>query len=120
MQAARIGVVGAGILGLAVARRLTWAAPDATVVVVDKEDRVAAHQSGRNSGVVHSGIYYAPGSLKARLCRRGVELLREYCAERRLPFEECGKTVVALDATEVARLRAIEQRGKANGVAGLR
>jgi (S)-2-hydroxyglutarate dehydrogenase len=117
---ARIGVVGAGIIGLAVARRLSQAAPDATVVVVDKEDRVAAHQSGRNSGVVHAGIYYAPGSLKARLCRRGGGMLRKYCAERGLPFQDCGKIVVALDEPEVARLRAIEQRAKANGVPGLR
>jgi len=65
------------------------------VIVVDKERRIAAHQSGRNSGVVHAGIYYTPGSLKARLCRRGAGMLREYCQERRLPFEECGKTVVA-------------------------
>jgi (S)-2-hydroxyglutarate dehydrogenase len=120
VRAARIGVVGAGILGLAVARRLTRAAPGASVVVVDKEDRVAAHQSGRSSGVVHAGIYYAPGSLKARLCRRGVELLREYCAERRLPFEQCGKTVLALDEVEVDRLRAIEQRARANGVPDVR
>jgi L-2-hydroxyglutarate oxidase LhgO len=118
--AERIGVVGAGIIGLAVARRLTQVAPESSVVVVDKEARPAVHQTGRNSGVVHAGIYYAPGSLKARLCGRGRALLREYCAERGLPYEECGKTVVALDDTELPRLQAIEERATANGVPGLR
>jgi L-2-hydroxyglutarate oxidase LhgO len=116
----RLGVIGGGIIGLAVARRLTQALPDATVVVVEKEQRLAAHQTGRNSGVVHAGIYYAPGSLKARLCRRGAAMLRKYCGERGLPFEECGKTVVALDGVEVARLRAIHERATANDVPGLR
>jgi L-2-hydroxyglutarate oxidase LhgO len=116
----RVGVVGAGIIGLAVARRLLQVDPDAEVVVVDKELSVAAHQTGRNSGVVHSGIYYAPGSLKAELCRRGAAMLKEYCQEKRLPFEECGKTVVAVDEAELPRLRAIEERATANGVPGLR
>ncbi len=120
MRSPRIGVIGAGIIGLAVARRLTEVLPEAQVVVVDKESAVAVHQSGRNSGVVHAGIYYAPGSLKARLCRRGRTLLSEYCDERRLPYDECGKTVVALDGTELPRLRAIEERATANGVPGLR
>ncbi len=116
----RIGVVGGGIIGLAVARRIAELRPDARVTVLEKEADVALHQSGHNSGVVHAGIYYAPGSLKARLCRRGVELLRAYCAERNLPLEECGKLVVALDAAEVERLRELEQRATANGVPGLR
>ncbi|HET7566516.1 MAG TPA: L-2-hydroxyglutarate oxidase [Gaiellaceae bacterium] len=116
----RIGVVGAGILGLAVARRLAELRPDATVTVLEKEREVALHQTGRNSGVVHAGIYYAPGSLKARLCRRGVELLRAYCEERSLPLRACGKLVVALDAGELERLRELERRGAANGVPGLR
>jgi L-2-hydroxyglutarate oxidase LhgO len=116
----RIGVVGAGILGLAVARRLAELEPDAAVTVLEKEDRVAAHQTGRNSGVVHAGIYYAPGSLKARLCRRGVELLRAYCEERSLPLVACGKLVVALDESELERLDELERRGRANGVPGLR
>jgi (S)-2-hydroxyglutarate dehydrogenase len=116
----RIGVVGGGIIGLAVARRLAELRPDARVTVLEKEADVALHQSGHNSGVVHAGIYYAPGSLKARLCRRGVELLRAYCADRNLPLEECGKLVVALDAAEVERLRALERRATANGVPGLR
>jgi L-2-hydroxyglutarate oxidase LhgO len=116
----RIGVIGAGIIGLAVARRLTQVMPGSIVIVVDKERRIAAHQSGRNSGVVHAGIYYTPGSLKARLCRRGAGMLREYCQERRLPFEECGKTVVAVDQSEIARLRTLEQRATANRVPGVR
>jgi L-2-hydroxyglutarate oxidase LhgO len=116
----QIGVVGAGIIGLAVARRIAELRPEATVTVLDKEEDVALHQTGRNSGVVHAGIYYAPGSLKARLCRRGAELLRAYCAERGLPLRECGKLVVALDATEVAALRELERRATANGVPGLR
>jgi (S)-2-hydroxyglutarate dehydrogenase len=94
--------------------------PEATVTVVEKEDRVAAHQTGRNSGVVHAGLYYAPGSLKATLCRRGMTLLRELCAERDLPYDECGKLVVARHDAEVGRLRDIEARATANQVPGLR
>jgi len=116
----RIGVVGAGIIGLAVARRLSEARPGAVVTVLEKEPEIAAHQTGRNSGVVHAGIYYAPGSLKARLCRRGVDLLRTYCAERALPYVECGKLVVALHEGELDRLRELERRAHANGVPGTR
>jgi L-2-hydroxyglutarate oxidase LhgO len=119
MPPLRIGVVGAGIIGLAVARRIAELETDATVTVLEKEREVALHQTGRNSGVVHAGIYYAPGSLKARLCRRGVELLRAYVAARGLPYEECGKLVVALDAGELERLRELERRATANGVPGL-
>jgi L-2-hydroxyglutarate oxidase LhgO len=120
MAAMRVGVVGAGIIGLAVARRIGELRPDAAVTVLEKDADVALHQTGRNSGVVHAGIYYAPGSLKARLCRRGVELLRAYCAEHDLPYDECGKLVVALDASELERLRELERRGAANGAPGLR
>jgi (S)-2-hydroxyglutarate dehydrogenase len=116
----RIGVVGAGIIGLAVARRLAELRPGAAVTVLEKESRVAVHQTGRNSGVVHAGIYYTPGSLKARLCRRGVELLRGYCAERAIPLVECGKLVVALDASELDRLRELERRAAENGVPHMR
>ena len=115
-----VGVVGGGIIGLAVARRITETQPDATVTVLEKERDVGLHQTGHNSGVVHAGIYYAPGSLKARLCGRGRELLRAYCAERGLPLRECGKLVVALDESELERLRELERRGRANGVPGLR
>lgn len=113
-------VVGAGILGAAVARELTLRFPGAAVTVFEKEPRVAAHQSGHNSGVVHAGLYYEPGGLKARLCRRGVRLLREFCAEHGLPYEQCGKIVVALDAAEEARLHAIHERATANGVPDVR
>ncbi|MEU5881975.1 L-2-hydroxyglutarate oxidase [Spirillospora sp. NPDC047279] len=116
----RIGVVGAGILGLAVARRLGELRPDAAVTVLDKEDRVAAHQTGHNSGVAHAGLYYTPGSLKATLCRRGIGLLKDYCADRGLPYDECGKVVVARSAAELDALAEIERRATANGVPGLR
>jgi L-2-hydroxyglutarate oxidase LhgO len=116
----RIGVVGAGIVGLAVARRIGQMLPDAGVTVLEKEDDVAQHQTGRNSGVVHAGIYYRPGTLKAQLCLRGKAMLAEYCAEQGLPYVECGKLVVALDATETAALREIQARSEANGVPGLR
>jgi L-2-hydroxyglutarate oxidase LhgO len=120
LAAQRYGVIGAGILGVAVARRLQLVAPDAAVTVLEKEDRVAAHQTGHNSGVVHAGLYYAPGSLKARLCRRGMGLLRDFCAEHGLPYDERGKLVVARDAVEGERLRAIERRATENGVPDLR
>src|SRR3954469_948465 len=110
----RFGVVGAGIVGLAIARRLTELGYPVTVL--DKEDRVAAHQTGHNSGVAHAGLYYTPGSLKATLCRRGIGLLKEYCADRNLPYEECGKVVVARNAAELAVLDEIERRATANGV----
>ncbi|MBP2705576.1 L-2-hydroxyglutarate oxidase [Microbispora sp. RL4-1S] len=110
----RIGIIGAGILGLAVARQAAQAG--AEVTVLDKEDRVAAHQTGHNSGVVHAGIYYPPGSLKARLCRDGVSLLKEYCAEHGLPYDEVGKLVIASGRGEMAGLRRIADRARENGV----
>ena len=120
MPVQRYAVVGGGIIGTAVARRLLAQQPGAVVTVLEKEDRLAAHQTGRNSGVVHAGLYYEPGSLKATLCRRGVALLREFCAEHGLPYEEIGKVLVALDAAEEARLGAIAERARANGVPGVR
>jgi L-2-hydroxyglutarate oxidase LhgO len=116
----RIGVVGAGIVGLAVARRLAQLQPDAYITVVDKEADVAVHQTGHNSGVVHAGIYYQPGSLKAQLCTRGRVLLQEFCAEHGLGYDECGKLVVALRPEELPALREIEHRATANRVPGLR
>ena len=116
--AAPVGIVGAGIVGLAVARQL--AAAGVPVAVFEKEDRVAAHQTGHNSGVVHAGIYYSPGSAKARMTRRGVALLREYCAERGLAYDERGKLVVARNDAETVKLRELERRSQANGVPGVR
>lgn len=111
-------VVGAGLVGLAVARCLARAGRE--VVVLDKEPEVAVHQSGHNSGVVHSGIYYPPGSLKAALCRRGVGLLREFCVDHDLEYREIGKVIVARDASELGRLQALEDRAQHNGVPGVR
>ena len=110
-----IGIVGAGIVGLAVARELARTR-GAKVTVLDKEDHVGAHQTGHNSGVVHAGIYYQPGSLKAKLCREGVALLRQYCAEHRIPYDEVGKLVVASTAAERPGLRKIAERARENGV----
>ncbi|NUO34937.1 MAG: L-2-hydroxyglutarate oxidase [Dermatophilaceae bacterium] len=112
--------MGGGIIGSAVARRLSLAEPRPDVTVVEKESVPARHQTSRNSGVVHAGVYYAPGSAKATLSREGVRRLRAYCRERGLPYEEVGKVVVALDEVEVQRLDAIEARARANGVPGLR
>jgi L-2-hydroxyglutarate oxidase LhgO len=114
------GVVGAGIVGLAVARELTRRRPDSTVVVWEKEQRVGAHQTSHSSGVVHAGIYYRPGSLKAELCTRGRRLLEDYCAEHGLPFDACGKLVVAVEGDEVGRLDTLERTARRNGVPGLR
>ncbi len=113
-------VIGGGIVGLAVARELTARYPGIQVTVFEKEDRVAAHQSGHNSGVVHAGIYYTPGSLKARLCLRGGSLLREFCAQHQIRLRELGKLVVASSADELAGLAEIERRATANGVPGIR
>ena len=114
----RVGIIGAGLIGLAAARQL--AASGVQVVVWEKEAAVAQHQSGHNSGVAHAGIYYQPGSAKAKNCRRGVELLRSYCADRGLPWDERGKLVVARDEVEAQRLGEIERRSQANGVPGVR
>lgn len=112
-------VVGGGILGLALARLIGAERPEASVVVLEKEQQVASHQTGHNSGVVHAGLYYEPGSLKARLCRRGMDLLRSYCAEREIAYDACGKVVVATEDSELERLQRIFERSVANGVPGV-
>jgi len=115
-----VAIVGAGIVGLAVAREILARRPDARLVVIDKQDAVAEHQTGHNSGVIHNGIYYTPGSLKARLCVEGARLMYEYCDEHGIPYERCGKLVVAIDDAELPRLDELEARARANGVPGLR
>uniref|UniRef100_A0AAU3GL09 L-2-hydroxyglutarate oxidase n=1 Tax=Streptomyces sp. NBC_01401 TaxID=2903854 RepID=A0AAU3GL09_9ACTN len=115
-----IGIVGAGIVGLATGREIALRRPGTRVVVLDKEDQVAAHQTGHNSGVVHAGIYYPPGSLKADLCVRGVSLLREYCQERELPYQEIGKLVVAVREDELGRMDNLYERARNNHVPDLR
>ena len=115
-----LAVVGAGILGLATARELQRRHPRMSVCVLEREARVAAHQSSHNSGVLHAGIYYEPGSLKARLCREGIAAMYEFCEERGIAHERCGKVIVAIDDAELPRLDELERRGRENGVPGLR
>jgi (S)-2-hydroxyglutarate dehydrogenase len=115
-----VAVVGAGILGLATARELLRRQPDARVVVLEREDRIAAHQTGHNSGVIHAGIYYTPGSLKAQLCVAGARELYEFCDEHGVEYERCGKLIVALDESELERLDELERRALANEVPGIR
>lgn len=113
-------VVGAGIVGLATARAIQQARPSATVAVLEKERAIATHQSGRNSGVIHAGVYYPPGSDKARLCAAGRASMIDYCRERGIAHEVCGKVVVAVDEHERPRLAELERRCTANGVAATR
>ena len=119
VASADLVIVGAGILGLAVAREALLRYEGLRVLVLEKEDRVAAHQTGHNSGVVHAGIYYAPGSLKARLCVQGSRALYAYCEERGIATERCGKVVVATHELELGRLDEIYARARANGVEGV-
>ena len=114
-----IGIIGGGILGLATAMHLTREYPRYKIAVVEKEAEVAQHQTGHNSGVIHAGIYYAPGSQKANFCSTGGKLLREFCDERGIQYEMCGKLIVAIDDGEVPRLEELYRRGTANGAEGL-
>ncbi len=115
-----LAVVGAGIVGLALARELKRRHPDRSLVVLEGEGRVGSHQTGHNSGVVHAGIYYAPGSLKARLCVEGARRMYEYCDAKGIAAERCGKLIVARGPGELAGLEELERRARANGVGGLR
>ena len=115
-----VAVVGAGIVGLATARELLLRRPDSRVVVLEKEDGPAVHQTGHNSGVIHAGLYYPAGSLKAQLCREGREELIRFADEHGIPYRLNGKLVVALDESELPRLAELRARGAANGIAGLR
>ena len=119
MRSYDVVVVGAGIVGLAVARELLRRDPKLQLGVLDKEPSIGQHQTGHNSGVLHSGIYYAPGSLKAKLCVQGQRELYSYCEQKGIPTDRCGKVIVASDDSEVPRLEDLMQRGTANGVQGL-
>jgi len=112
-------VIGGGIVGLSVALEISRRFPHQKLLVVEKEKRIARHQSGHNSGVIHSGVYYKPGSLKARLCVSGAAAMVQFCSEHGIPHEVCGKIVVATSEDELARLEEIHRRGKANGLSGL-
>ncbi len=116
---AEIAVIGGGIVGLATALALLESGWE-SVVVLEAEDRVATHQTGRNSGVIHSGVYYKPGSLKARLCAEGRGLLEDFCTAHGVPFERCGKLIVATRPEQLPALDELERRGRANGLAGIR
>src|SRR5262245_212359 len=113
-------VIGGGIVGLAVARELLARHPGASLCVLEREERLAAHQTSHSSGVIHAGIYYAPGSLKARLCVEGARLLYGYCDERGIEARRSGKLIIATSETELARLDELQRRGVANQVPGLR
>jgi L-2-hydroxyglutarate oxidase LhgO len=112
-------VIGGGILGLSTTMQLGQRYPRVKIAVVEKEDRLATHQTGHNSGVIHSGIYYRPGSWKSRFCVAGVQKLVQFCDENEIEYERCGKAIVATHASELGRLEDLYQRGVANGVAGL-
>jgi L-2-hydroxyglutarate oxidase len=109
-------VVGGGIVGLATAREILKRRPRASLVLLEKEAELAAHQTGHNSGVIHAGVYYAPGSLKARLCRAGNQRTKQFCAEHDIPIEECGKLIIATTAIEVQRLADLRTRCEANDI----
>ena len=116
----RVIIIGGGLVGLATAHKLPGRCPGARVTVLEKEAKVCAHQSGHNSGVLHSGLYYKPGSLKAQLAVSGIREMVAFCREHDVPHEVCGKLVVAADESEVPRLKDLHERGVQNGLEGLR
>ncbi len=109
-------IIGGGILGLATADRLLQERPGASLVLIEKEQRLAHHQTGHNSGVIHAGVYYTPGSLNAKLCKEGAERTILFCEEQGIKYERCGKLIVATDDEESARLKGLEERAIANGL----
>ena len=114
-----LAIVGGGILGLATALSLAEQFPSLRLVLLEKENRLAAHQTGHNSGVIHSGVYYKPGSLKASLCLRGARAMTEFCGRHGIPVRQCGKVIVALKEEDLPRLQDLHQRGLANGIPNL-
>jgi len=115
-----IVIIGAGIIGLATALELTCRFPEISLAILEKESALGRHQTSHNSGVIHSGIYYKPGSLKARLCVEGAKALVRFCQEHGVPYDICGKLIVATTREEIPRLEDLHRRGKANGLVGLR
>ena len=120
MNSKRVIIVGGGIVGLATAYRLGQRFPGARITVLEKEDQPGKHQSSHNSGVLHCGLYYKPGSVRARLAVAGIRQMVAFCQENAIPHDVCGKLVVAADESEVPRLKALQERGTANGLEGLR
>ncbi len=112
----KIAIIGGGIVGLAVARRLHFSHPGAEIALFEKERQYGSHQSTNNSGVLHSGLYYKPGSHKARLAVSGIRQMVNFCKEHAISHEICGKLVVATDDAEIGRLRLLQERGKQNGL----
>ncbi|MEI6396346.1 MAG: FAD-dependent oxidoreductase, partial [Verrucomicrobiota bacterium] len=119
MATKRVIIIGGGLVGLGTAHKLSLRCPSARVTVLEKEGKVCAHQSGNNSGVLHAGLYYKPGSLKARLAVSGIREMVAFCQKHAVPHEICGKLVVATDESEVPRLRDLHERGTRNGLEGL-
>ncbi|KTF89083.1 hypothetical protein cypCar_00016467 [Cyprinus carpio] len=115
-----VAVIGGGIVGLASARELILRHPNLTFTLLEKEKELSLHQTGHNSGVIHSGIYYTPGSLKAQLCVRGAMLTYQYCQKKGVPYKKCGKLIVAVEREEIPRLKALYDRGQVNNVQDLR
>ncbi len=116
MKTADVIIIGGGIIGLATAYNLLQLYPCKKILILEKEDRIALHQSGHNSGVLHSGIYYKPGSTKAATCRAGKQAMEAFCAAEGISYEICGKVIIAVDESEIDRLKALYERGRANKV----
>lgn len=109
-------ILGGGIVGVSTAWQLKQREPEAGILLIEKEQKLAQHQTGHNSGVIHAGVYYAPGSLKAQFCREGVEATKSFCAKHDIPVENCGKLLVATTPLEVTRMEALFERCQTNGI----
>jgi len=115
-----VTIIGGGIVGLATGHALLNQNPALKIVLLEKESKVGQHQTGHNSGVIHSGIYYKPGSLKAINCRRGINLLQEFCNHHNIPYDMCGKVIVATSEEELNTLDLLYERGQKNGIEGIK